>query len=79
MFRGVFVLFVACLVVGCFSQFPTGQFELPDEEWPENGVPGDSHAYPSYDERSMGVWLNVVCYLLYTHLHTIYLLSMFIF
>jgi len=27
--------------------------------WPENGVPGENK-YPSYEERSMGTWINVV-------------------
>ena len=27
--------------------------------WPSNGVPTDN--YPSYEERSMGTWINTVC------------------
>lgn len=37
------------------------EFEAPIESWPANGVPGDVNVYPSFEERAMGTWLNVVC------------------
>ena len=37
------------------------EFFVDPSSWPENGVPGDVNVYPSYEERAMGTWLNVVC------------------
>lgn len=37
------------------------EFEAPIDQWPANGVPGDVNVYPSFEERAMGTWLNVVC------------------
>jgi len=34
-------------------------YELPTSEWPDNGCSGDVNMYPSFDERSMGLWINV--------------------
>lgn len=39
----------------------SGIYHIDESEWPENGVPGDVNVYPSYDERSTNVWINVVC------------------
>jgi len=36
---------------------PKGKYYVEPCDWPENGVPGDS--MPSYDERSIGTWMNV--------------------
>ena len=37
------------------------EFAAPIESWPANGVPGDVNVYPSFEERAMGTWINVVC------------------
>ena len=37
------------------------EFYADPSTWPENGVPGDVNVYPSYEERALGTWLNVVC------------------
>ncbi len=40
---------------------------IDEVEWPAYGVPGDSHKFPSYEERDVGTWLNVVCFFLLTY------------
>jgi len=57
MFRTVFVVCVVCLVVAS-GWPPDGEYEIFDEGWPLNGV-SDADDFPSYDERSTGLWFNV--------------------
>jgi len=38
------------------------EFYAEPSTWQENGVPGDVNVYPSYEERALGTWLNVVCF-----------------
>ena len=40
------------------------EYFVDPSQWPGNGVPGDFNAYPSYEERAMATWINVVCCLL---------------
>jgi len=68
MYRAVLVLaVVSCLLQGCLSQERRSvsfakrayEYEIAESEWPEYGVPGDVNVFPTYDERSLGVWTNV--------------------
>lgn len=41
-----------------------GQYAIPHNEWPQNGVPyiaPDGKVFPSYDERALLTWQGVVC------------------
>jgi len=37
------------------------EYFVDPSQWPNNGVPGDVNVYPSYEERAMATWINVVC------------------
>jgi len=71
-FRSFYVVFAACLIAGCSAELAhklsiaasfnnvrssSAKYYIPPNEWPANGA--SKKTYPSYDERSMGVWLNV--------------------
>ena len=63
----VFVLgvVIAATVGGCLGKEPSaGEYALPFNVWPPNGVPyvsADNEVFPSYDERAILTWLGVVC------------------
>jgi len=36
-----------------------GEYIIAESDWPDYGVPGDVNHFPSYQERSLGLWINI--------------------
>jgi len=44
---------------GKMQERDRGEYAIPEEKWPDYGVPDGADHFPSFEERSMAVWLNV--------------------
>jgi len=40
-------------------QARAGEYIIAESSWPAYGVPGDVNHYPSYQERTIGLWINI--------------------